>query len=47
LVTLLKFIYASVQISDIFVFIINFKLIDFALHLYRFLIPKYSNGFTS
>jgi hypothetical protein len=30
LVTFLIFIYASLQISNIFVFIINFKLINFA-----------------
>jgi hypothetical protein len=44
---LLKLIYASVQISDIFVFVISYKLINFAFQMLPFLVPKYSTGFTS
>jgi hypothetical protein len=42
-----KFIYASVQISNIFVFIISFKLINFAFQIFPFPFPKRSTGFTS
>jgi hypothetical protein len=47
LVPFLKFIYVSVQISNIFVFIISFKLINFAFQIFPFLVLKCSNGFTS
>jgi hypothetical protein len=47
LVSFLKIIYASVQISDVFVFIISFQLINFAFQMLPFLVPKYSTGFTS
>jgi hypothetical protein len=42
----LKFIYASVQISNVFVFIISFQLINFAFQMLPFLVPK-STGFMS
>jgi hypothetical protein len=45
LVHFLKFIYASVQISNIFVFIITCKLINFVFQIFPFLFPKCSNGF--
>jgi hypothetical protein len=47
LVTFLKFFYASVQISDIFVFIICFKLINFVFQIFPFLFPNCSAGLKS
>jgi hypothetical protein len=47
LVPFLKFIYVSVQISNVFVFVISFKLINFAFQIFPFLIDKCSTGFTS
>jgi hypothetical protein len=45
LVTLPKFILASVQISKIFGSIIVFKLINFVFQIFPFLVPKCSTGF--
>jgi hypothetical protein len=40
LVPFLKFIYASVQISNVFVSIISFQLINFAFQIFPFLAPN-------
>jgi hypothetical protein len=47
MVTFLKFISASVQISNIFIFIVSFKLINFVFQIFPFLDPKCSSGFMS
>jgi len=47
LVTFPKFIYASVQISNILCFIISFKLINFAFQIFPFLVPERSAVFSS
>jgi hypothetical protein len=47
LLPFLKFIYTSVQVSNIFVFIISFKVISFAFRIFPFLVRKCSAGFMS
>jgi hypothetical protein len=45
LVPFLKFIYASLQISYIFVFVISFKLRNFSSQVFPFLVLKLSTVF--
>jgi hypothetical protein len=46
-VTLLKFIYSSIQISNILVLIRCCKLINFVYQIFPLLIPEMSAGFSS
>jgi hypothetical protein len=41
------YLHSSTQICNMFVFIISFKLINFVLQMFSFLVPKCSTGLTS
>jgi hypothetical protein len=47
LVAPLKLIYFSIHVSDVLVFIVRCKLIDFVFQIFSLFIPEMSAGFTS
>jgi hypothetical protein len=47
LVAPLKFIYSSIQVSDVLIVTVRYKLINFAFQIFPLFIPETSAGFTS
>jgi hypothetical protein len=45
LVTLLKFIYAPIQVCDVLILTVRFNLIDFVFKTFPFLVPEMSTVF--